>query len=222
MNPASLMMRLPPPVFVSSDSNSDLIWMNPLDSEHRFQFDDAILSDSVNDASDQSATDSQISSNLRSLLELAFKTSITNEQQKDIKNELKVLKSTAGLRFCLDNLSDLVENNPLTAFDLLLKVLDSTSAGGEHQMLEFLKGLVNIQMSVHSMEVINRLTYEVELPSEFIHMYISKCIQTCEELQDKFHQNRLVRLLCVFLQSLIRNKIVNVSDLMVEVRSILP
>ncbi len=216
------MMRLPPPVFVSSDSNSDLIWMNPLDSEHRFQFDDAILSDSVNDASDQSATDSQISSNLRFQLELAFKTSITNEQQKDIKNELKVLKSTTGLRFCLDNLSDLVENNPITAFELLLKVLDSTSAGSEHQMLEFLKGLVNIQMSVHSMEVINRLTYEVELPSEFIHMYISKCIQTCEELQDKFHQNRLVRLLCVFLQSLIRNKIVNVSDLMVEVRSILP
>ncbi|XP_053667152.1 CCR4-NOT transcription complex subunit 11 [Anopheles marshallii] len=151
---------------------------------------------------------------LQTLLDQSFRQALSIADQQTLVNELEKDTQQTHLS-CVtpEKLPNLVEYNPTIAIEILMRMLKT------RHIEAYLEAIVDMELSLHSMEVVNRLTTSVDLPVSFVHLYIVNSIGTCSTIRDKYMQNRLVRLVCVFLQSLIRNKIIDVKQLYIEIET---
>ena len=48
---------------------------------------------------------------------------------------------------------------------------------------DYLAVLVSMELSLHSLEVVSRLTSALDLPQDFINQYIANCIASCDRAE---------------------------------------
>lgn len=85
------------------------------------------------------------------LINQAFKEALSLQQRQTLLNELaRDPKIVSQLGITPQRLPELVENNPMIAIDVILKLMETAD------MNEYFTMLVSMDMSVHSMEVVNR------------------------------------------------------------------
>ncbi|KAJ3148044.1 hypothetical protein HDU86_007612 [Geranomyces michiganensis] len=191
----------------SGSVNKSTPWTVPPLVEDAFEWDRPRASDETGPPPTTTAAPAHIKIDhaLRELCNSALTAPLTPTQQHSVitafeSHDPATLVSQTGLT--PETLPDLIECNPNVATALLLRLIEARTDDAN----VYLSVLVSINMSLHSLEVVNRLASQTLLPDDFLRLYVVHCIEMCDRSRDRYIQNRQVRLVCVFLQSLLRNK----------------
>ncbi|KAI0563021.1 CCR4-NOT transcription complex subunit 11 [Gracilaria domingensis] len=197
---APTFVRIPPPFLPIELDSKELRWIDP-EPLHEIIWDPEM------------GMKGERGAELREIISKAIKSPIPEAQRMKVRqmlNDDPKLVHLCGIN--PQKLPELVNNNASLATEILLKLMSST------QMPKYLDALVNMDMNLQSMDIVSRLSNTVQLPREFMHAYISNCMRSCGDIPDKPAQDRSVRFFCVFLKRLIKNKNIDLQDLLVEVQ----
>ncbi|TNN08008.1 CCR4-NOT transcription complex subunit 11 isoform 6 [Schistosoma japonicum] len=183
--------------------SEELTWLNPDIVEHDFHWNNSM-----------ELVDMAVE--IRHLISAAMTSTLTQSQQQTIVQAIKENPNVVyNVGITSDILPNFINRNPVIAIEVLQLLISSPKRD------EYLNALLKMEVTVQSIEVVNRLSTKIALPTEFIQNYISNCLSFCYSVHDKFYQMRHVRLVCVLLQSLIRNNILDIhnQDILIEVRT---
>jgi hypothetical protein len=128
---------------------------------------------------------------------------------------LNGLHADQELVFHLDmtpaKLPDLLINNQCIATDLLVCMTNTS------EITKYYDVLASMKLSTNLLEVFNGLSHHVEFPKEFIQLFLKNCMNQCSQgsnaqpqtNENKVNKSRMVRLVVVFLQNILKQKVIN-------------
>ena len=109
------------------------------------------------------------------------------------------------IRLTSQKLPQLVEKNPTVAIAVVSSLVNSGQFSG------YLTALGNMDVSLHSLLVMNKVARVLETPMGFPHVYVHRCFIHCRETSDQVIRRRNVQLLCTFLECLMSRKVWSVQ-----------
>lgn len=73
-----------------------------------------------------------------------------------------------------------------------------------------------MEVTFNILEVIHILSTRITIESDLLHLMISHFMDCCDNITEPSAQVHLVRLVCLFLQSLLKNNVIQLKDYKVE------
>ncbi|KAA8912472.1 hypothetical protein FN846DRAFT_933257 [Sphaerosporella brunnea] len=140
---------------------------------------------------------------------------LTDRILTHLSNNLSLLLSFPVDLLSSEPLTQLFDHNPILSRGLVTLIL---SSGSKAQRRELLPALEFLPISITFLETLNDLSVKSRLLNKdevmrLVHVVLSNGIRKAEGMkEDRQMQSRLVRLLCLFLQSIIRYEAVTVDD----------
>ncbi|VDM32431.1 unnamed protein product [Hydatigera taeniaeformis] len=207
-------LRLAPPLLPCPQSaaipldsldswTEELIWLSPPTLQHNFHWD--------------SFTEhSTLPLGVQQLVQLALSSPLSPSQKEQLVQSISQNPGLLnGVGLLSESLPNLVNQNPMAASEIL-KALSS-----DPELESFLDVLSEMDVNVHSLEVINQIALNMSLPKKFILKCVSNFIKRCQSTQDRSSQSRLARLVCLVIQTWVRNKVLDITgaNILVEIQS---
>eukprot|EP01084_Bolivina_argentea_P137364 241910_1 len=169
-------------------------------------------------------TDSSLKNiNISDLIDLSLEKELNEQQLKILISEMKIPPyNIINYQFTPNKLNILCINNPKIAIQIFL-ILKQTHTQTNNKLFDqYLNALctlnvADVETAKNSMNFMKQIAMKIKIPKKSIVQFISHCIKTCEDTKEPFHQTRLVRYICVFVEELINNKIISIKDTKVEI-----
>ena len=76
--------------------------------------------------------------------------------------------------------------------------------------------VADVETAQNSMNLMKEIAQKIKIPKKYIIQFIAHCVKTCEDTKEPFHQTRLVKYICTFVQDLINQHIISTKDVAVE------